>query len=150
MSIGCPPSRSPRTHALSQEHDRDDLSCCLIEKGSEIGAHILSGNVFSPRALDELFPSWRQMDSPLTTPASQDHFYFLTDRQHYSLPTIPALRNEGNFVMSLSKFTRWLADQAEEIGKDQQPATLLFSICCILVIRLRMGTRRKLDLLPFF
>lgn len=101
-----------------QEHGRDDLSCCLIEKGADIGAHIISGNVFSPRALNELLPAWRSMDSPLTTPANEDHFYLLTEKRHFPLPTIPALRNEGNFVLSLSQLTRWLAGQAEEIGDE--------------------------------
>jgi len=92
-----------------------DISVCLIEKGSEVGAHILSGAVIETRALDELIPDWKEKDAPLKTPAGDDSFLFLTEKKAFRLPTPPQMHNEGNYVVSLGNLCRWLAVQAEEL-----------------------------------
>jgi len=96
----------------------DKLSVCVVEKGHEVGAHILSGNVFEPRALNELIPDWKDRGAPLDTPATDDVFLFLTENQSIQLPTIPMLNNHGNYITSLSQVSRWLGKQAEELGVD--------------------------------
>lgn len=98
-----------------------DLSVCVLEKGSEVGAHILSGNVFEPRAMDELLPDWREQDAPLGVPAGADEFYFLTESSAFRLPTPPQMKNHGNYIISLSEMTRWLGEKAEEVGVDVYP-----------------------------
>jgi len=97
------------------------LSVCVLEKGSEIGAHILSGAVLEPRALAELIPDWRERNAPLHTPAQDDRFLFLTETGSYRLPTPPTMNNHGNYIISLGNFTRWLASQAEELGVEIFP-----------------------------
>src|SRR5258708_18964872 len=93
-----------------------ELGVCVIEKGSEVGAHILSGAVFEPRALDELIPDWRERGAPLNTPAVEDRFLFLTQTRALRLPTPPQMHNRGNYIISLGNLCRWLAGQAEEPG----------------------------------
>src|SRR4051812_9705763 len=78
-----------------------DLSVCVVEKGSEIGAHILSGAVIEPRALDELLPDWRDRGAPLNTPAGDDRFLYLTKTRAIRMPTPPQMHNNGNFIVSL-------------------------------------------------
>ena len=89
-----------------------------------IGDHILSGNVFEPRALNELFPNWKEMGAPLETPALSDDFLVLTEDKSLAIPNMllpPQLHNDGNYIISLSKLTRWLAVQAEELGVEIYP-----------------------------
>ena len=95
-----------------------EVSVCVLEKGSEVGAHTLSGAVIEPRALDELFPDWRNQGAPLVTPVSKDRFYFMTDRWQLPLPVAPSMCNKGNYVASLGLLTRWLASQAETLGVE--------------------------------
>jgi electron-transferring-flavoprotein dehydrogenase len=76
-----------------------DISVCVVEKGSEVGAHILSGAVLEPRALDELFPDWKERGAPLNTPAESDRFLFLTERSAIRLPTPPQMHNRGNYII---------------------------------------------------
>ncbi len=97
------------------------LTVCVLEKGSEIGAHILSGAVFEPRALDELIPDWRARGAPLVTPAKDDHFLYLTETRAIALPTPPQMNNHGNYIISLGNLCRWLAAQAEELGVEIFP-----------------------------
>src|SRR5438067_10631804 len=94
------------------------LGVCIVEKGSEVGAHILSGAVFEPRALDELIPDWREQGAPLPIPATEDRFLFLTARRALRLPTPPQMRNHGNYIISLGNLCRWLAEQAEARGVE--------------------------------
>ena len=94
---------------------------CVVEKGSEIGAHILSGAVFEPRALNELIPDWRERGAPLTTPASEDRFLLLTQSRAFRLPTPPQMHNHGNYIISLGNLCRWLAKEAEELGVEIYP-----------------------------
>ena len=86
-----------------------EVAVCVVEKGSEIGAHILSGAVFEPRALGELIPDWREQGAPLVTPATEDRFLLLTQRRALRLPTPPQMANHGNYIISLGNLCRWLA-----------------------------------------
>jgi electron-transferring-flavoprotein dehydrogenase len=95
-----------------------DLSVCVLEKGSEVGAHILSGAVFETRALDELIPDWRDKGAPLDTPAGEDRFFYLTARRAIRLPTPPQMNNHGNYIISLGNLCRWLGQQAEAVGVE--------------------------------
>ncbi|XP_031380301.1 electron transfer flavoprotein-ubiquinone oxidoreductase, mitochondrial isoform X2 [Punica granatum] len=96
-----------------------DLSVCVVEKGAEVGAHILSGNVFEPRALDELIPQWKNEEAPINVPVSSDKFWFLTKDRAFSLPC--PFDNKGNYVISLSQLVRWLGKKAEELGVEIYP-----------------------------
>jgi electron-transferring-flavoprotein dehydrogenase len=98
-----------------------EIAVCVIEKGSEVGAHILSGAVFEPRALDELFPDWQERGAPLVTPATDDRFLFLTKRRAFRLPTPPQMHNHGNYIVSLGNLCRWLAKEAEALGVEIYP-----------------------------
>ena len=90
---------------------------CLVEKGGEIGAHILSGAVMEPRALNELIPDWRDRGAPLDTLAGEDRFLFLTATRSFHLPTPPQMHNHGNYIVSLGNVVRWLGHQAEASGR---------------------------------
>jgi electron-transferring-flavoprotein dehydrogenase len=98
-----------------------EVSVCIIEKGSEVGAHILSGAVIEPRALAELFADWRERGAPLNTPATDDRFVYLTRTRAFRLPTPPQMHNRGNYIISLGNLCRWLATQAEELGVEIYP-----------------------------
>ena len=101
-----------------------DHSVCVLEKGSEIGAHILSGAVMDPRALDELIPDWKQKGAPLHTPVSEDRFLFLTESGSMRTPNwmLPGcFKNHGNYVISLGAVCRWLGRQAESLGVEIFP-----------------------------
>jgi len=99
----------------------EDISVCLIEKGSEVGAHILSGAVLEPRSLNELLPDWQELGAPLDTPVEQDKFMFLTEKGSFGLPTPPQMHNKGNYIISLGNFSRWLGEQAEALGVEVYP-----------------------------
>jgi len=109
-----------RLRQLAEEAGRE-LEVCLVEKGSEVGAHILSGAVLEPRALDELFPDWKQRGAPLHTPARADRFLYLTRNGAIRLPTPPQMHNEGNWIISLGNLCRWLGEQAEAMGVNVFP-----------------------------
>ena len=98
-----------------------ELSVCVVEKGAEVGAHILSGAVFETRALDELIPDWREKGAPLRTPAASDRFLMLTEANAIRLPTPPTMHNKGNYIISLGNLCRWLAEQAEGLGVEIYP-----------------------------
>ncbi len=98
-----------------------DLTVCVVEKGGEVGAHILSGAVLEPRALTELLPDWRERAAPLITPALDDHFLFLTKTRSLRLPTPPQMHNHGNYIVSLGDVCRWLGQQAEALGVEIYP-----------------------------
>jgi electron-transferring-flavoprotein dehydrogenase len=100
-----------------------DYSICLLEKGSEIGAHILSGNVFQPNALDELIPDWKDKNAPLNVPVKKDKLLFLLKSISLPIPAfvMPPMNNHGNYVISLGNLCRWLAEQAENLGVEIFP-----------------------------
>lgn len=113
-------SAAIRLGQRAREEGRE-ISVCVVEKGAEIGAHILSGAVFDPRALDELIADWRDKDAPLKTPVSHDRFMFLGPGGDLPLPTPPAMKNHGNYVISLGNLCRWLGVQAEALGVEIFP-----------------------------
>ncbi|WKV95484.1 electron transfer flavoprotein-ubiquinone oxidoreductase [Pseudomonas sp. H22_DOA] len=102
-----------------------EISVCVVEKGSEVGAHILSGAVFEPRALNELFPDWKELGAPLNTPVTRDDIFVLKNAE--SAQKIPdffvpkTMHNEGNYIISLGNLCRWLAQQAENLGVEIYP-----------------------------
>ena len=109
-----------RLRQLSEAHD-GDLSVCVVEKGSEVGAHILSGAVLEPRSLTELLPDWQELGAPLKTPVTEDRLLFLTRKSAVRLPTPPQMHNRGNYIISLGNLCRWLAEQAENLGVEIFP-----------------------------
>jgi electron-transferring-flavoprotein dehydrogenase len=113
-------SAAIRLKQLAQQHQHD-VSVCLIEKGSEIGAHIVSGAIIDPIAIDELFPNWFDLKAPLNTPVTEDEFFYFIDQKALQLPQwiMPkTMRNEGNYIISLGQLCRWLAKQAEKLGVE--------------------------------
>ncbi|WP_404296903.1 electron transfer flavoprotein-ubiquinone oxidoreductase [Halomonas sp.] len=129
--VGAGPSGLAAACRLMQQASEaeQELTVCVVEKGSEVGAHILSGAVFEPRALDELFPDWEERGAPLTTPATRDELYLLKDAEKaQKLPNalVPkSMHNTGGgqtrYVISAANLSRWLAEQAEELGVEIFP-----------------------------
>ncbi|WP_206076830.1 electron transfer flavoprotein-ubiquinone oxidoreductase [Massilia horti] len=116
-------SAAIRLKQLAAERGKE-VSVCVLEKGSEIGAHILSGAVMDPIALNELFPNWKELGAPLNTPVTEDQVLFLTETKAYRTPNfmVPkALTNHGNYVISLGNVVRWLGQQAEALGVEIFP-----------------------------
>ena len=116
LIIGAGPSGLSAGIKLAQlaKKNNKELNIGIVEKGSEVGAHILSGAVLETKVLDELIPDWKSKDSPLKTEAIKDNFLLLTKNKSFKLPTPPQMRNDGNYIISLGNFSRWLAKQAEE------------------------------------
>src|SRR5258707_13705994 len=101
-----------------------DISVVVVEKGSEVGAHIMSGAVIDPSALDLLLPDWRREDTPIKTAVADDRFYMLSAGGALSLPNAlmpPLMNNHGNFIVSLGNVCRWLATKAERLGVEIYP-----------------------------
>ncbi len=101
-----------------------DVSVVVLEKGSEPGAHILSGAVMDPKALTELLPNWKELGAPLNQPVTDDAFMFFSEKSGFRVPNFmlpPFAHNEGNYVISLGAFTKWLAEQAEGLGVEIFP-----------------------------
>ena len=107
--------------AIRLKQINPEISVCVVEKGSEVGAHILSGCVLEPRALRELLPECDPALIPLSTPVTEDRFLFLTRSRAIKLPTPPQMHNSGNYVVSLGNLVRWLGVQAEEAGVEIYP-----------------------------
>jgi electron-transferring-flavoprotein dehydrogenase len=107
--------------AIRLKQLRPEATVCLVEKGGEIGAHILSGAVMEPRALDELLPDWREDPPALATPVTEDSFMLLTETRAFKLPTPPQMHNDGNYVVSLGNVCRWLGARAEALGVEIYP-----------------------------
>lgn len=105
---------------LAQQHNTE-LNICILEKGSAVGSHIISGCVMNPRGLDELIPDWRQLDFPVTTEVTSDKTVILSKKQHYRLPLPKDWQNHGNYIISLSQLCRKLAEYAEELGVEIYP-----------------------------
>ncbi|WP_038344812.1 electron transfer flavoprotein-ubiquinone oxidoreductase [Acinetobacter sp. A47] len=112
-------SAAIKIRQLAIENNLPDLSVCVVEKGSEVGAHILSGAVLEPRAINELFPNWKEEGAPLNVPVTGDETYFLlSDTKAQKMPywMVPkSMHNEGNYVISLGNVVRWLGQKAEEL-----------------------------------
>ncbi|CAG7946064.1 unnamed protein product [Penicillium salamii] len=114
-----------RLKQLANEAGNDEFRVILLEKAGELGAHIVSGNVLQPSALNELLPDWLSEDNPSrfegATPAKGDKMRFLTKNGSYPLPTPPQMHNEGNYIISLNELTKWLGERAEEVGVEVYP-----------------------------
>ncbi len=111
-------SAAIRLKQLAAQHSRD-ISVCVLEKGSEVGAHILAGALFDPISLNELLPNWRELGAPLTRLVTEDEILVLLPNRSYALPmTPPSFQNHGNYIISLGVLCRWLAEQAEALGVE--------------------------------
>ena len=110
--------------AIKLKQLNTELSVCILEKSSEVGAHILSGNVFETKALDELIPNWKNLDSPIKTDVRSEDFLFYTNNKSIKIPNFllpKALQNHGNYIISLSNFCKWLGEFAENLGVEIFP-----------------------------
>ena len=110
--------------AIKLKQLNSELSVCILEKSSEVGAHILSGNVFETKALDELIPNWKDLDSPIKTDVSSEDFLFYTNNKSIKIPNFllpKALQNHGNYIISLSNLCKWLGEFAENLGVEIFP-----------------------------
>ena len=121
-----PAGLSTACKLMQMANDKDqELMVCVVEKGSEVGAHILSGAVFEPRALNELFPDWKEKGAPLNTPVAGDDIYLLNDasssRKLPNAITPKTMHNDGNYIVSMGNICRWLAEQAEALGVEIFP-----------------------------
>ncbi|MDK4615586.1 electron transfer flavoprotein-ubiquinone oxidoreductase [Kingella kingae] len=107
-----------RLKQLAAKQERE-ISVCVLEKGSEVGAHILSGAVIDPRALSELFPNWQELGAPLQRSVERDEIWFLTQDKSWQMPIVPpSFQNHGNYIISLGLLCKWLAEQAEQLGVE--------------------------------
>ena len=116
-------STAIKLQQLAQENDKE-LSICLLEKSAEVGAHILSGAVIEPTAINELFPNWEELGAPLNTPVKRDEMHMFNETGSMKFPGFmipPAMHNKGNYVVSLSNVVRWLGEQAEALGIEIYP-----------------------------
>ena len=112
------------TTAIKLKQLDPNLNVCILEKGAEVGAHILSGNVFETKALDELIPNWKNEGAPVKTKVSKEKFLFLGKTKSLSWPTwlLPSVQqNHKNYIISLANLCRWLAEQAETLGVEIFP-----------------------------
>ena len=112
------------TTAIKLKQLDSNINVCILEKGSEVGAHILSGNVFETKALDELFPKWKEQGAPIKTKVSKEKFLFLGQNKSLSWPTwlLPSVqKNHKNYIISLANLCRWLAEEAEKLGVEIFP-----------------------------
>lgn len=124
-------SAAIRLRQLAAEFGKD-ISVCVIEKGASVGAHILSGAVMDPRALNELIPDWKENDAPVKTAVTEDHFFILNEKSQREVPRSllpPLMSNHGMYIISLGNLCRWLAQQAEAIGVEIYPG---FSAAAVL------------------
>ncbi|GLS84981.1 electron transfer flavoprotein-ubiquinone oxidoreductase [Paraferrimonas haliotis] len=125
--VGAGPSGLSTAIRLMQlaQQQKTELSVCVVEKGSEVGAHILSGAVFETKALDELIPNWQELSAPITTQVTRDEIYLLnsqTNATKFSNSLVPkTMHNHGNYIVSLGNVCRWLAEQAEALGVEIFP-----------------------------
>jgi electron-transferring-flavoprotein dehydrogenase len=125
--VGAGPSGLATACRLGQiaQESGQELSVVVVEKGSEVGAHILSGAVLEPRALTELFPNWEELGAPLNAPVTEDEIYYMTgESKAQKVPGMfvpKTMHNEGNYIVSLGNVCRWLAEQAEGLGIEVFP-----------------------------
>ena len=120
--VGAGPAGLATAIKLRQLHP--DVNVCILEKASEVGAHILSGNVFETRALDELIPNWKEDGAPIKTKVSKEKFLFLSKSSSLSWPTwlLPSVqKNHKNYIISLANLCRWLGEKAEALGVEIFP-----------------------------
>ncbi|KAI9215815.1 hypothetical protein BC828DRAFT_410132, partial [Blastocladiella britannica] len=123
LIVGAGPAGLAAAIRFKQQANADgkELRVMVIEKAAEVGAHMLSGNVLEPRALNELIPDWKARGAPLNTPVVEDKMMLLTRSSAIPLPAPPDMHNDGNYVISLNQFAKWLGEQAEELGVEIYP-----------------------------
>ena len=124
--VGGGPSGMATAIQLKQLADKNgqELTICLLEKSAEVGAHILSGAVMEPRALNELIPDWKDRGAPLNTAVKRDEMHMFSAKGSFKFPNFmipPTMHNEGNYIVSLSNVVRWLGEQAEALGIEIYP-----------------------------
>ncbi|GGZ85484.1 electron transfer flavoprotein [Ignatzschineria indica] len=121
--VGAGPAGLSAAIKIKQESVKkgQELSVCVVEKGSEIGAHALSGAVLDLRSLDELFPNWKELGAPVIENVTKEKFLYLTSKKSWALPVPPVMRNQGNAIISLGLLVRWLGEQAEKLGVEVYP-----------------------------
>ncbi|VTX74070.1 Electron transfer flavoprotein-ubiquinone oxidoreductase [Neisseria subflava] len=121
--VGAGPSGLSAAIKLKQlaEKNGREISVCVVEKGSEAGAHSLAGAIIDPISLNELIPDWKEKGAPLTRAVTQDKVLFLTEKKAFNLPITPNFDNHGNYIVSLGEVVRWLAEQAENMGVEIYP-----------------------------
>ena len=110
--------------AIKLKQLNNQLSVCLLEKSAEVGAHILSGNVFETKALDELIPNWKELNAPINTKVNSEEFLFLTKKKSFKVPNFflpQSLQNHNNYIISLSNLCKWLGEFAENLGVEIFP-----------------------------
>lgn len=115
--------------AISLKQKTPDLTVCILEKGGEVGAHLLSGAVLDPKALYELMPNWQDAPPVGMTPVTKDCFLFLTKTGRYKLPVPPTMHNQGNYIVSLGMLCRWLAEHATRLGVEIYPGFAAADLC---------------------
>ena len=111
-----------------------NLSICVLEKASEVGAHILSGNVFETKALDELIPNWKELNTPINTSVTSEDFLFYTKTKSMKVPNLflpNVLKNHGNYIISLSNLCKWLGEFAENLGVEIFPGFAASKFCLL-------------------
>jgi electron-transferring-flavoprotein dehydrogenase len=122
LIVGAGPAGLATAYHLGQllkARKRSDLTIAVLEKGKEVGAHIISGAVIDPRGIEELIPDWRGRGAPIENEVDEDAVYYLTQKRKFGLPIVPPpLKNHGNVIISLNRFTRWLGSLVEESGVD--------------------------------
>ena len=124
--VGAGPAGLSSAIKLKQlaKENNSEISVCVLEKGTEVGSHILSGNVLDPSAINELFPNWKELGAPLNVPVKEDKFLVLTKNRSFSIPSFflpPLMNNHGNYAISLGNLCRWLGNQAENLGVEIYP-----------------------------
>ncbi len=119
LIVGAGPAGLSAAIRLAQENR--SLSIAVLEKGASVGAHILSGAILEPRALNELIPDWSKRNAPVHVAVQEDQFYLLTAKKSFRLPTPITMRNSGNYIISLGRFCQWLGEQAESFGVNVFP-----------------------------
>ena len=110
--------------AIKLKQLSSDISVCIIEKGAEVGSHILSGAILETSSFNELIPNWRELDTPIKTKVKDEEFLFLTKKNSVRLPNfiLPSeMRNDGNYIISLGDLCKWMAKHAESLGVDIFP-----------------------------
>ena len=121
--VGAGPSGLSAAIKLKQlaEKNGREISVCVVEKGSEAGAHSLAGAIIDPISLNELIPDWKEKGAPLTRTVTKDRVLFLTEKKAFNLPITPNFDNHANYIASLGEVVRWLAEQAENLGVEIYP-----------------------------
>ena len=133
--------------AIRLKHLDENLNVIVLEKGSEVGAHILSGAVLDPSGLDRLMPDWRERNAPITVSVNKDNFYILGEAGQIRLPNFlmpPLMNNHGNYIVSMGNVCRWMAEQAEALGVEIFPGMACSDLVLVRMMNLRVLLQESL------